>query len=153
MDPVTVMGLTASVASILDVLAKSLTALFGLVTRFKQAALSIQLIASQLSTLRSALSQLLQWMRFAPVGLQGNSMLLHDLHTSISACELLIKTLDSEIHRLNADSSGSIKSSRKLMIAFDKTFKERQLQLNHQVTALNLLLQAINWCAYLHLPP
>lgn len=145
MEPASIIGLTGSVAGILDILARSLTGLFSLVNRYKQAALTIQLIASQLSAVRSSLSQLLEWIRLAPSDLESNEVLLGDLHTSISTCELLVTTLDSEIQEVYSHNNADPKIFRKLMLAFDTTGRERQMQLNHQVTALTLLLEAIKW--------
>ena len=145
MDPISILSLTGTIAGILDVLGRSLSGLYNLVDRYRHAALSIQLISSQLSTLRAALSQLLQWIDLAPSSLDSNQVLLNDLHVSISACSLLVQTLDSEIESARGEDVANPKVSQKLLVAFDTTCKERQMQLNHQVTALNLLLQAVSW--------
>lgn len=145
MDPVSVIALTGSVTGILDVLARSLTGLSGIITRYNNAALYMKLVASQLSLQRSALNQLLEWIRFTPSSLERNPVILGDLQTAISTCELLIWTLDSETQQLHGGDQKNPKSYHKLLIAFDTMCKERQMQLTHQVTAPNFLLNAINW--------
>ena len=144
MDPVSVIALTGSVTGILDVLTRSLGSLYNLAQKYIHTAISVQVIATQLSTLRSALDQLLQWMKFAPISLRDNRTLCADLYNSISACSLIIQTLDSDVKKALNSSTGSIRASRKILLMFDTTMKEREVQLSHLSTALTLLLQAIN---------
>ena len=145
MDPISIFALTGSVAGVLDILTRSLTSLSALVTRYHDAALQVRLVISQLGLLRSALSQLLQWMRFQPADLEDNVTLLNDMGHAVSTCELLLQTLEIEIGELHGGNSSNPSTYHKIMIAFDTTCKERQMQITHQTSAMNFLLQAVKW--------
>ena len=145
MDPLSVIGLTGPLAGILDVLTRSLSGLSSIIADNQGAHLNMKLVVSQLALLRSYLNQLLERMRFLPPSLESNAMLLADLHASISTCELLICTLDAEIQQLRGGKERNPDSWHKLLIAFDQTCNERQMQITHQIIALHLLLNAMNW--------
>ena len=145
MDPLSVIGVTGSLVGILDVLTRSLSGLSSIITRYKSAHLQIKLVVSQLALLRSSLNQLLEWIRFSPAGFEENETLLKDLQTSISSCELLIGILDLEIRHLQGDKERDPDLYHKMLITFDRTCNERQMQITHQVTALQLLLTVMNW--------
>lgn len=145
MDQAAVNGLTGFIAGILDILERSLTTLSRIITRYRDAVLYMTLVASQLPRLMSTLTQLLEWIQFSPAGLDGNSILLGDLRRSKIACELLAWTLDTGIQKIHGSDESNPKLYHKLLLAFDTTCNERQMQITHQVTALHFLLSAINW--------
>ena len=143
MDPFSIFGLAGSVVSVLDVLTRSLTSLGRLASRYNNALPTVQIMISQLSTLRLALSQLLEWIRLGPTGVEGNTDLLSNLHTSVSGCELLINLLDADLQGFQVNGN---RPGKRTQFAFLETcFQERQTHLSHHVVFLSFLLQAINW--------
>ena len=146
MDPVSVIGLGASIIGITDVVTRTLSALRQLQQRWKTADVTVGLLVSQLTTLKAALNQISDWVNQRLEGAIQHHQLVMDLESSMQSCNLLVSLMDSYISELNFDEKNSLVfESRAKAVLQAGQVKECVSHLNNQATALNLLLTALNW--------
>ena len=145
MDPVSAIGLAGSIVGIIDVAARSISALRALQQRWKAADLTISLLISQLTTLRAALNQIKEWTSTS-LSPPYHYQLIMDLGTSLESCETLLLFIDGQLTQLDWDDSNTLSFESKIKAVLqDKTVRECATHLANQSTALNLLLTALNW--------
>ncbi len=145
MDPVSVIGLVGSIVGIIDVSTRAISALRALQQRWKIADLKISLLISQLTTLKAALSQIEEWISTS-LNVTQHYQLILDLESSLESCETLLLFIDAQLIHLHQNDSKTLSfESRVKAVLEDNTIKECATHLDHQSTALNLLLTALNW--------
>ena len=96
--PLTVIGAAASVASIVELLGKTISALHTLHSRWKEADLTFSNLISQLTTLKIALNKLQEWMD-ADID-EPHHQLVMDLEASVTYCRMLVRRIDTEVEDL-----------------------------------------------------
>lgn len=151
MEPVSAVGLTASVFGCVKIITTSINSLLVLQTKYKQADLTVQLFLGQLSTLRAALNQICEWITVSLVGVSRHEQLVSDLIISIEGCQVLLLILSDRIASLDrngVDQDGveplSIRGKTRLL--WDENESNQYLShMNNQIGALNLLLTAVQW--------
>ena len=139
MDPFSITGVAASVLALVGVTATVVKRLNDIYGKFNGADLTISLMTSQLSTLKAALEQIVQWMKSALFSVPRYQQLLKDLETSLKGCKVVMALLDK--YTQNAE---GILGTVEFMWNEDK-INEYLSHLNHQTNALTLLLQALQW--------
>lgn len=146
MDPVSAIGLVGSVFSIVDVLAKSVNFLLNLQTKYKQADLTVSLLIGQLSTLKAAMNQISEWITSSLADVPQHEQLVSDLTLSIEGCKILVSALDDRINSFDRNAAHSLNSFGKAQLLWEGNGTNEYLNhLSHQITALNLLLTALQW--------
>lgn len=144
MDPVSAIGLASSLLGIIDVAARSISALRALQQRWKVADLTISLVISQLTTLKAALNQIKEWISTSLNSIQHYQLVM-DLGASLESCETLLHFIDGQLSHLDFNDSNDLSIESKIKVALqDKAVKECATHLANQSTALNLLLTALN---------
>lgn len=145
MDPVSAIGLAGSIVGIIDVAARSISALRALQQRWKTADLTISLLISQLTTLRAALNQIKEWISTS-LNANYHYQLVMDLGASLESCESLLLFIDGQLLHFDWNDNNALSfESRMKATLQDKTVRECATHLANQSTALNLLLTALNW--------
>ena len=145
MDLVSAAGLAGSVIGLIDVAARSISALRTLQQRWKAADLTINLLISQLMTLRAALNQVEEWITASP-NADHHYQLIIDLGASLESCEILLSFIDGKLNELDWSDNNILSFESKIKIALQNAaVKECATYLANQSTALNLLLTVINW--------
>lgn len=145
MDPVSAIGLASSLLGIIDVAARSISALRALQQRWKVADLTISLLISQLTTLKATLNQIKEWISTSLNSIQHYQLVI-DLGASLESCETLLLFIDGQLSHLDFNDSNDLSIESKIKVALqDKAVKECATHLVNQSTALNLLLTALNW--------
>ena len=146
MDPVTATSLAGSVVSIVDVLARSVSFLANLQTKYKRADLTVSLLIGQLSTLRAALNQISEWITSNLAALHLNEQLVSDLTISINGCEFLVLALEDRIDSFDRNADRTLNSLGKAQLLWEENGTNDFLNhLNNQINALNLFLTALQW--------
>lgn len=151
MEPISAIGLSASLISCVKIITGSINSLLALQTKYRQADLTVQLILGQLSTLRAALNEICQWINVSLIGVPQHEQLVLDLTTSIEGCKVLLSILSDRIALLDrggVDQDGSdslgLRGKMRLLWA-EKESNQYFSLLNNQINALNLLLTALQW--------
>lgn len=146
MDPVSVAGLTASLLGTVNIIAKSVGFLASLQSKYRQADLTVSLLIGQLSTLQSALNQISEWVTVSLVAVSRYEQLVSDLTISVEGCRVLLLRLDDRITSFKRNKANTLvfRDKARLLWAENDTSLYLSL-LNNQITALNLLLTALQW--------
>lgn len=145
-DPLMIIG-TASVAGIIEALAKTVSKLHELHRRWKRADFTFINLIAQLTALKAALSKLEEWMDAGlDEGQDPHHQLVMDLEVSVACCRMLTHRMESEISELcrNADNTLDSLGKAKLMVK-NGTLEELQKMVERQTSALTLLLTVCNW--------
>jgi hypothetical protein len=145
MEPVSVVGLTASMVGCVKIIGTSISSLLALQFKYKQADLTVQLLLGQLSTLRAALNEICPWITDSLVGVPQHEQLVSDLTISIKGCQVLLLILSDHIASLDRNGVAlSLRGKARLLWAENES-NQYLSHLNNQVNALNLLLTALRW--------
>ena len=107
--------------------------------KYKNVALTITLVASQLSTIRAALKAIAEWRKAADASSQHSKQLDQDLAVSINCCAILVTVLNS---KLGFEPKMKDKMNHLLL---EGVLKEYLSNLEGQVHALQLLLTVFQW--------
>lgn len=144
-DPLTIIGAAASVASIVEVLVKTVNAIPELHSRWKQADMSLVNLIAQLTALKAALNKLQEWMD-TDLDEPHHHQLVMDLEISITCCRRLVARIDSEVSDLVRDDENGLDSKGKLkLMVKNGKLEELQKMVERQTNALTLLLTVCNW--------
>lgn len=113
MDPVSVLGLAGSIVGIIEVAARSIVALRALQQRWKTADLTINVLISQLTTLKAALSQIKEWISNS-LSASQHYQLVMDLGASLASCDTLRLFIDGQLSHLNRNDSNALDFESKI---------------------------------------
>ena len=146
MDVVSIIGLTASVLGIVDVVTKSISTLRRLQSQWQDADLTASSLLGQLGTLNLALTQISEWLSLDIAGDSQHHLLTDSLCTSIECCRTLTSFLNTHLSQLERSEGYVLSFESRVKIVFgDSRVKDCMTQLNNQSSALTLLLTALNW--------
>ncbi|KAL8832348.1 MAG: hypothetical protein Q9170_004918 [Blastenia crenularia] len=142
MEPISVFGAAISAATVVQLCTEGITSLFNLQKRYSNADLTVRLLITQLSTLRSALGQVSAWMEKAPP--QTDPLVLSDLSLSLDGCKALMETLNERLQCLEHSDGKVMGARRRAQIVWGEKERDGYLNLlNHSIAALQLFLTAI----------
>ncbi|RDL42542.1 Uncharacterized protein BP5553_02521 [Venustampulla echinocandica] len=142
-DPLTIIGAAASVASIVELVGKTVSALNTLHSRWKEADFTFINLIAQLTALRAALSKIQEWMDTNMD--EPHHQLAMDLEASVNCCRMLVRRLDSEVEDLQQNSETGIDAQNKIKLVLKNgTLEELQKMVDRQTSALTLLLTVCN---------
>ena len=148
MDGLSAISLAGSIVGIVDVAARSISALRKIQERWKAADLTVSVLIGQLTILKAALDQISKWVSTSLTGSSQHHQLVIDLEAAVQSCRLLLSLLDEYLSKLEWDTSHRLDfESRVKIVLQDCNMKELANHLSNQSIALNLLLTAINWYA------
>ena len=146
MDPISAVGLTASLLKTVDAIAKSISSLVDLQSSYKRADLTVSLLIGHLATLKAALRQICEWRTVSLVAVPHHEQLLSDLNVSIEGCMVLLSILDDRIGLCQQYENKGLKIRGKARLLWGEHDTNQYLtHLNNQIIALNLLLTALQW--------
>lgn len=109
---------------------------------YNNVALNITLVASQLSTIKSALKAIADWREIAHGSSQVSRQLDEDLAVSLNCCAILVAVIDSKLGE-SGYTPGMKAKVRHLWL--EDVLKEYLSNLDGQVRALHLLLTIFQW--------
>jgi guanine nucleotide-binding protein G(i) subunit alpha len=143
-DPLTIIGAAASVASIVELLGKTISALHTLHSRWKEADFTFSNLISQLTTLKVALSKLQEWME-TDID-EPHHQLVMDLEASVTYCRMLVRRIDTEVEDLQQNIGVGLDAQSKIKLLLKNgSLEELQKMVDRQANALTLLLTICNW--------
>lgn len=146
MDPLSLVGLAASIVGISQVIGKSLDALLKIQAKYRSASITTSLMIGQLTTLKAALNQISEWSQSTFFDSPRQEQVLADLGMALSTCGMLVSLLEDKIDQLNKRNDDSLSVKGKIDFVWEERgFSDFSNHLNHQVNALNLLLTALHW--------
>ncbi|KAL8712899.1 MAG: hypothetical protein Q9225_006861 [Loekoesia sp. 1 TL-2023] len=145
MDPATIIGTTAAIVGIVDVVARSISTLRGIRSRWEAINLEISNLITQLNSLKAALNKISEWISSDLMDVPQHYQLVIDLDEAIVCCRVLVKSINDQIEHLSRNEVGSLDLPSKIQVFLrSDTFAEFQKFIDRQIGALNLLLIACN---------
>ncbi len=143
-DPLSIIGAAASIASIVELLGKTVSTLHTLHCRWKEADFTFINLIAQLTALKAALSKLQDWMK-TDID-EPHHQLVMDLEASVTCCRMLVRRMDSEVEDLQQNSGTGLDAHNKVkLMVRNGTLEELQKMVDRQTSALTLLLTVCNW--------
>ena len=144
MDPLSV---AASIAGICVVIGKSVTTLNSVRIQCQNAELRLEILMGQLRTVRAALHQVKLLVTECLILEKQHQQLVADLADAVVYCKLLVQHIDHQISRLYSPGYSLTPQSRVMLVLEDKAIEEYLTRLDHQLSAINLLITAFRWYA------
>lgn len=150
MDPASVLGLVSAVINIADVIAKSVTSLRSLQSKYQHADFRLGALVSQLLTIKAALGHVADIINSPSIGFLDHGaysqQFSDDLRISLSGCEAMICALDGQLANLHRDETNGLTRGSKFTMAWeDSTIDGYLTMLSNQTSALQLLLTSLQW--------
>ena len=144
MDIFSILGAGASVITIVELCTESLNSLLRLQNSYKNADLTVRLLITQLCTLRTALSQISEWITTSADTISHR--IQNDLAMSLEGCKFLTERLNDRLNRLGYGENKSISVRKKAQLLWGERERTDFLTLlSHNIAALQLLLTAMQW--------
>lgn len=149
MDPLSIVGLIASIVSIADAVTKSIRKLSLLKTKYQNAPFQITVLIGQLYIVQAAIDELTRW---RSKSLSQNPRYRHlamQIDTALDCfCPLILSLqqyLDEIEASLESDSHGSHVKGKLAYVWNEQDIASYLDLIDRQVNALTLFLQAIQW--------
>ena len=151
-DALAVIGIVGSIASIIDILGKTIAAIRKIQSEWQEADLTFLCLASEVVALRAALTKIKEWAELDDT--EAHHQLTMDLETSLSCCRILVSKLDNELSRFHQTSEHTLDfSSKRKLVLGRQDIEAIEKLIQRQTIALNLLLTACNWYSPLTISP
>ena len=148
MEPISVIGLLSTAGTLASAITVTIKSLSDLRGQYKDADLRIRLLIGELSTVKSALTQINDWTHYLDDTHQQSDVVA-GLKVSLEGCQLALDALAEEVQSLLG---GAIPDSRSMSFRMrtryvwsESSLKDHESRLRAQIAALQLLLQAVQW--------
>ena len=146
MDPASIIGLVGSVLGIADVVTRSIKRLSTLRTKYQDAPFLVSNLIGQLCTVEAALDQLSVWTQEDLKSDPRYTHLASQVSNSLDCFGPLIVSLQKHLDQLDDVGNTQLGVKQKMTFIWnEKDLQEYVILLSHQINALTLLLQAIQW--------
>ncbi len=150
MDPASIVGLISASGTIVSAITLTVKGLSDIRGKYAGADLRIRLLIGQLSTVKSALNQIRDWVEYNLVDSPTQAELVEGLNVSLDGCKAAMDVLAEEVTGLVGDASPGSRlnptfRTRAKYVWNESSMKDHQDRLHAQVAALQLLLQAAQW--------
>jgi hypothetical protein len=145
MDPATFIGTLASAGAIVAAITRVAHTLARLRGRFQEADLTLRLLLAELSAVKAALVQIEDWANFNSSNGPVQEELATGFSMSLDGCQIAVDLLGEEVTRLYSGFGNSEDDfgARMRTVWNESSMKDHQQTLHGQISALQLLLQAV----------
>ena len=157
MDPASIVGLVSASGTIIKAITATVKGLSDLRGKYAGADLRIRLLIGELSTVKSALNQIHDWIEYNLVDSPTEADLVEGLSISLDGCQAAMDVLAEEVAWLGGGFAPSSRLDVNLRTRAkyawnESSMKDHQDRLHAQIAALQLLLQAAQWQVSFHNP-
>jgi hypothetical protein len=146
-EVIAVIGTIGAVCNIVDVINKTIALIGNIRSKWNTADLALLSLASQLTALRAALTEIQKWLELNTEDM--HHQLTMDLDVSLSCCRLLASELETFFTRLNTNDTSTMfplsVSGKMKIVASGQSADDIQKLIEQQISSLTLLLTACNW--------
>jgi hypothetical protein len=153
MDPISAFGILSGAIQITQIITNTVQGLASLRGRFKDADLTIRLLITELSTIKSAIAQLHDWAEYNSEGSPKNKEYLRGLDVALDGVQAIMDILSEEVTTMAkgiaTDGAAAVPLGLRARIRVvwnEDVMRDHRQRLHSQVLALQLLLQACQWC-------
>lgn len=136
-------GLVAGVGSVITIVSKTILSLNTARLKFSEADLSVELLAGQLYTVRTALNQVQAFVQEALGYDDQHEDFATDLCVAVEHCKLLVQHIDDQVARLDWLPGECLKTTGKARLLLEERILRDNIQLlNSQMSGINLCVTA-----------
>lgn len=145
MDPISFIGTLSAAGTIVAAITKCAHTLARLRGRLQEADITLRLLLAELSAIKAALVQVEDWANYNSTNAPVNENLANGFSESLEGCQLAMELLGEEVTRLAAGFANSEDDfgARIRTVWNESSMKDHQQRLHGQISALQLLLQAV----------
>ena len=141
MDPLSIIGGISATGGIIAAIVKTLKQLSDARGKFENADTTIQLLMTELITIKGSVDQIQQWSTYMAQN-SGQKELIEAFKISFEGCKIAMDALAEDITGL---SSNNPFFTRAKYTWNEVAMKDHADRLRSQVADLNLLIQAVRW--------
>lgn len=149
MDPVTAFGLVSGGVQLAQIITQTVAGLATLRGKFNNADLTIRSLIGELTTIKSAITQLEDWAKYNARDSPEHNEYDEGLGVALEGCRAIMEVLSEDVSSLTRGSMAEFPTvgfrTRVKVVWNDDLMKGHQERLHAQVLALQLLLQACQW--------
>jgi len=148
MDPLSIIGAVSASGAILATIGKTVKGLAGLKGKLDGADLTIKLLIGELSGIKSALSEIQDWVDYNIAESPTQSDLVDGFKVTMEGCTEAMDALAAEVTSLVGDASLPLTLTSVMRAKFlwsETNMKDHHGRLHSQLDVLRLLLQAVQW--------
>ncbi|KAL1961782.1 hypothetical protein VTN77DRAFT_1069 [Rasamsonia byssochlamydoides] len=147
MDPVSAFGVFTGGIQVVQVIGQTIAGLASLRGKYKNADLTIRSLIGELTTIKSAITQLHDWSTYNTQSSSRNKEYDEGLDVALDGCHAIMEVLSEEVSALTHNAAGEDNTvlgfkARVRLVWNDEMMRGLEDRLHAQVRALNLLLQA-----------
>jgi hypothetical protein len=143
-EVIAIIGTIGAVCNIVDVINKTISLISDVRSKWRTADLTLLSLASQLTALRAALTEIQKWLELNTEDM--HHQLTMDLDFSLSCCGRLASELEAYFSRLNTNRDEPLGVTGKIrMMISGQSADDVQKLIEQQTSSLTLLLTARNW--------
>lgn len=153
MDPASIFGIIGGAIQITQIITSTVQGLATLRGKFADADLTIRLLISELSTIKSAIAQLHDWAEYNSEGSPKNKEYIHGLDVALDGVQAVMDILSEEVASMTKGFTSEVLPTLQLgfkakvrVVWNEDLMRDHHQRLHSQVLALQLLLQACQWC-------
>ena len=141
-----VVGAAGAILGIIEVATRSLSILADVRKRFTDTSLVLELLISQISTVKIALQQIHELIQNRLREQEQHYSLVISLGSTLKCCDILIRILDDHITKFDRQENRALSLEKKIkLVLSSKSVEDCQSRLDRQILALNLVLNALLW--------
>lgn len=150
MDPVSAFGVVTGSLQVVQFIGQNIAALASIRGKYKNADVTIRSLIGELSTIKSAITQLHDWATYNAESSSSHREYDQSFDAALEGCTVVMEALSDEVARLTPSATGNDHAvlgfmARVKLVWNDEVMNGLQDQLGTQIQALNLLLQACHW--------
>ncbi|KAK0646975.1 hypothetical protein B0T16DRAFT_493847 [Cercophora newfieldiana] len=146
-DPPIIVGAAASIASIIDIVGKTIRSIAQLRATWQETNLTVLTLESQLAALKAALGEIKVWIE-THIDNDPHHQLVMDMDRCISCCRLLIEKIHFEVSEIQTSAGDKLDPSSKFRLLLKtKDIENIQRMIEQQTNVFILLLTACNLAA------
>ncbi|KAL5360319.1 hypothetical protein BJX96DRAFT_150111 [Aspergillus floccosus] len=150
MDPVSAFGVVSGAFQVAQIITQTAAGLWSLREKYAHADLTIRSLVGELTTIKSAITQLDDWARLQNTQSAAEYTEYYEgLNVALDGCRVVMDVLSDEVASLTRGTAGTdanIGFGTRLRAMWNEdVMRGHQERLRSQVVALQLLLQACQW--------
>lgn len=153
MDPVSAFGIASGALQTVQIIGSTIKGLYELYGKYTEADLTIHSLIVELTTIKSALSQLHEWASCDVHGFLDHPDYRRSLDVSVEGCKAIMEVFSDEIDKVvrgiardGESLAGPLGFRARMTIIWNEDLmRDHHTRLQAQVQALNLLLQVCQW--------
>ncbi|KAH8694142.1 hypothetical protein BGW36DRAFT_217160 [Talaromyces proteolyticus] len=151
MDPVSAWGVITGALQVVQIIGQTIAGLSALRGKYQNADLTIRSMIGELSTIKSAITQLHDWATYNAEVNSSHREYEESLGVAIDGCRAIMEVLAEKVAELinnnneQRDATLLTFKTRVKMLWTEEVMNDLRQRLHSQVRALNLLLQACQW--------